>query len=234
MVSVVIPTYNERENLQTLLPQLLYRFAASQTRAEVIVVDDTSPDGTAEIVQYYRRRFPHRLRLLSQPGKMGLGNAYRAGMKNALEHGADYVVQMDADGSHDHKDLARLLSPLAKKQADLVIGSRYVSGGDVQNWSLRRRLMSRGGAAYARTILQSRIRDITSGFRGWDRELLGKTLFTTTRSDGYAFQIEMARRAELAGGRIVELPITFTERRDGVSKLSREIVREAAVTPWKI
>ena len=171
---------------------------------------------------------------MEEPAKLGLGSAYRNGFFEAIKRGSKHVVQMDADGSHDHSDIPRLVEPIRKGEADLVIGSRYTRGGKIENWSKRRRLISKGGSLYARTILNSPIRDITGGFRAWNAETLARTAFPTTLSDGYAFQIEMAQRAEKMSARIVELPITFVERREGVSKFSNKIFREAMVTPWKI
>ncbi len=232
MLTVVIPTYNERRNLQVLLPQLLHQLALWQERAEVLIVDDASPDGTQEVVHFFRRKFPHRLRLLARPAKKGLGSAYRDGFLDAIQHGAHEIVQMDADGSHDLEDIPRLLSPLRKGTADLSIGSRYVTGGSTENWPVQRRVLSRGAGYYVRAVLAIPVQDATAGFRAWTREGLVKTAFTVTRCEGYAFQVEMLKRALDAGVRTVELPITFRERTQGRSKLSGKVIREAVVAPW--
>lgn len=234
MLTIVIPTYNERYSLQVLLPQLLHLLAANRERGEVLVVDDASPDGTQEIVHYFRRSYPHRLRLIARPAKTGLGSAYREGFLEALRGGATEIVQMDADGSHDLYDIPRLLAPLRARTADLTIGSRYIAGGSTENWSARRRIMSRGAGLYVRSILGIPVKDVTAGYRAWTREALAKTAFPATRCEGYAFQVEMLKRALDAGVRTMELPITFRERSQGSSKLSGRIMREAVVAPWQM
>jgi dolichol-phosphate mannosyltransferase len=221
-VVVVMPTYNERENIE----QIARAVVARPCLPRLLVVDDGSPDATAEIVAKLAAEMPDQVSLLVREGKTGLGRAYAAGFAVAL---ADFkpavVVQMDADGSHDPADIDRLVAAL--DEADLVIGSRYIRGGRTVGWSRGRELLSRGGNLYTRVILGTPLRDLTGGFRAWSAELLGKLDAATTASDGYAFQIEMMARARAAGARIVELPITFRERVAGTSKMSTKIAIEA-------
>lgn len=219
---VVMPTYNERDNIERLARSVLEQ----PCQPHLLVVDDGSPDGTAEIVTLLAAEHPGRLSLLSREAKTGLGRAYAAGFAVALaDHAPDAVVQMDADGSHDPADIDRLVDELAG--ADLVIGSRYIPDGDVIGWSKHRELLSRAGNAYARMVLGSPFRDLTGGFKAWRGELLAKLDAATTASDGYAFQIEMTMRAEAIGARIVEVPIVFRERVAGTSKMSGRIAFEA-------
>ena len=225
---VITPTYNERESITEVVHRL---FDATGERADLLVIDDGSPDGTADIVQ---RLASHdsRIHLEQRPGKLGLGTAYVAGFKWAIERGYDAVVEMDADLSHNPADVPRLLDALA--DADLVIGSRYVPGGGVSNWGRGRRLLSAAGNLYARMWLGFRIKDSTAGFRAYRTAALASLDLDTVRSEGYAFQIEMTRRFHKAALRIREVPITFTERATGSSKMSRRIAVEAlkAVTKW--
>jgi len=220
---VIVPTWNEAASIGEVVERL---FAAAGDGVELLVVDDASPDGTAELV---RALVPTRpgLHLLARPAKLGLGTAYRAGFRWALERGFWAVVEMDGDASHDPADVPRLLEAL--RNADLVIGSRYVPEGRISNWGRRRRLLSRAGNLYARLCLNHAIGDWTSGFRAYRATLLAGIDLATVRSEGYAFQIEMARRAQRAGGRVAEIPITFTERTSGRSKMSSAIVLEALV-----
>jgi dolichol-phosphate mannosyltransferase len=221
-VVVVMPTYNERDNIEAIAGDVLARPCAPH----LLVVDDSSPDGTGELVEKLQAEHPDRMSLLTREGKSGLGRAYAAGFAHALrELSPTIVVQMDADGSHLPIDIDRLVAATA--DADLVIGSRYVPGGAVSGWSLHRQALSRAGNIYARAILGSPVRDLTGGFKAWRAELLGRLDAATTSSDGYAFQIEMTTRAGAAGARVVEVPIVFHERIAGSSKMSTRIAVEA-------
>ena len=227
---VITPTYNERESITELVGRL---FDAAGDRVDLLVIDDGSPDGTAELVKELQAT-DDRVHLEQRPGKQGLGTAYVKGFKWAIERGYDSVVEMDADLSHDPADVPRLLDAL--DDADLVIGSRYVPGGGVSNWGRGRRLLSSAGNVYARLWLGYRVKDSTAGFRAYRTTALATQNLDTIRSEGYGFQIEMTRRFHRAGLRIREVPITFTERALGHSKMSRRIVVEAllAVTRWGI
>jgi dolichol-phosphate mannosyltransferase len=221
-VVVVLPTYNERENIERVARDILAR----PVRPRLLVVDDGSPDGTAEIVTQLGEEFPGRVTLLSRTVKSGLGRAYGAGFEAALaDPTTDVVVQMDADGSHDPADIDRLVAAL--DDADLALGSRYVAGGSVKGWSKSREVLSRGGNIYARLMLRTPLRDLTGGFKAWRAGLLTTLDAASTASDGYAFQIEMTMRAARTGARIVEVPITFAERVAGTSKMSSRIAIEA-------
>jgi dolichol-phosphate mannosyltransferase len=219
---IVIPTYNERPNLTALLPIVL-----EEPRFHVLVVDDNSPDGTAELVQETALRYPSRLHLLSRPAKLGLGTAYLAGFRWALDRDYDLVCEMDADFSHDPRTLPRLVN--ASATADLVLGSRYVVGGGTANWSVLRQVISRTGSLYARSILGLPYQDLTGGFKCFRRRVLETIDLDSVHSTGYAFQIELTYRAHRAGFRIAEVPIVFEERRAGSSKMSPGIVGEALV-----
>jgi dolichol-phosphate mannosyltransferase len=221
-VVVVMPTYNERDNIEGIAREVLAR----PCTPHLLVVDDGSPDGTGEIVGKMAADLPDRVSLLSREGKSGLGRAYAAGFAQALTYpDATAIVQMDADGSHRPADIDRLVDGLA--DADLVIGSRYVSGGSVIGWSAHRQVISRAGNTYARAILKSPLRDLTGGFKAWRAELLNRLDPAATASDGYAFQIEMTMQARGAGARIIELPIVFQDRVAGSSKMSTRIAIEA-------
>jgi dolichol-phosphate mannosyltransferase len=219
---VVLPTYNERPTVEAHVRAVLARPIAP----DVLVVDDSSPDRTADVVEQLRPEYGDRLSLLSRPAKQGLAKAYAAGFTQALaDEKYDRIVQMDVDGSHDPADVDRLVGAL--DDADLALGSRYVSGGDVSGWTRSREWLSRGGNAYARMLLASPIRDLTGGFKAWRADLLRRLDPASTRNDGYAFQIEMTIRAARAGARIVELPIVFRDRELGESKMSGRIAVEA-------
>jgi len=218
-VIVVTPTYNERENIA----QLHARLRAVAPEVEILVIDDGSPDGTAELVDELAAR-DGGISVHRRDGKQGLASAYVLGFELALERGADRIVQMDADLSHAPEDVPRLLSV----EADVVIGSRYVQGGGTVNWPLHRRLLSRCGSFYSRTCLGLPFRDLTGGFKAWRRHMLSSVLSRPVESDGYAFQVELTWRAWRAGGSIQEVPIIFTERVAGVSKIDRGIAVEAA------
>jgi dolichol-phosphate mannosyltransferase len=224
---VVVPTYNEADNIAQLLPQIL-----AYPRFRALVVDDASPDGTGVQVAALSRDEP-RIGLLSRAGKLGLGSAYIAGFRRALAEGAEYIFEMDADFSHDPRYLPALLDA-AEQGSDLVIGSRYVSGGGTTDWGLVRRLISRGGNIYAGLILGLPVADSTGGFRCYKRQVLETIDLGAVRSNGYAFQIEMAYRVLRAGFTIGEVPIIFPDRRVGQSKMSRRIVIEALINVWRL
>jgi dolichol-phosphate mannosyltransferase len=226
---VVIPTYNEA----TSVVEVLDRVLAADPRVDVLVVDDNSPDGTAKLVEARADGEP-RIQLLERAEKEGLGAAYRAGFAWGLERGYDALVEMDADLSHPPERLPVLLDRL--ESADLVIGSRYVPGGRTVNWSRLREAISRGGNAYVRLALRVPVHDATAGYRAYRREVLEALPVEAVQSNGYCFQVEMAHRAWQEGFRVVEVPITFTERATGESKMSRQIVAEALwrVTLWAL
>ena len=222
---VVLPTYDERENLPQIVPAIL----AASPILDVLVVDDNSPDGTGSAADALAAR-ESRVRVLHRPRKEGLGRAYLAGFAQALDLGYGRILEMDADFSHDPARLPVLLAT----DADLVLGSRYVPGGGTVNWGLGRRILSRGGSLYARAILGVPIRDLTGGFKCFRREVLESLDLGSVRTSGYAFQIELTYRAIRRGFRVVEVPITFVDRRVGQSKMSRAIVAEALWKVWKI
>lgn len=223
---VVIPTYNECDTISGIVEQVLAR----PVQPDVLVVDDGSPDGTAELVRKAAAAAPGRVDLLERAGKDGLGRAYADGFAHALDGGYDVIVQMDADGSHAPYDVDRLVEATA--EADLVIGSRYVEGGSSAGLTGGRAILSRGGNTYARMLLHVGVNDLTGGFKAWRRDLLAELLAQkASASDGYGFQIEMTLRAARHGARIREIPITFYERRAGTSKMNWRIAREAV---WKV
>jgi dolichol-phosphate mannosyltransferase len=225
---VVLPTYDEIENLPDIAPAIL----ASLPGCTLLVVDDNSPDGTGDLADRMAAENP-RIRVLHRPGKQGLGKAYVAGYKHALSAGAGRVVQMDADWSHDPKYLPsmfdRLGAPGTPGTADLVIGSRYVKGGGVRNWGILRKVISRGGSLFARTVLRLRQNDLTGGFKAWRSETIDAVPLDRLHSGGYVFQIETTFLAARRGARIVEIPIVFVDRRLGASKMSRRIIVEALI-----
>jgi dolichol-phosphate mannosyltransferase len=221
-VWVVLPTYNERDNIEPVAAAIL----AALPEASLLVVDDGSPDGTGELADTLAAREP-RVSVLHRPAKEGLGVAYRDGFRWVLERpGTRAVVQMDADFSHDPAVLPRMLAPLMGT-ADLVLGTRYMAGGDTVGWPLRRRLLSRGGTLFARTVLLLPYRDLTGGFKAWRAELLDAIRLRETSGSGYGFQIETTWWAHRRGARIVQVPIVFRERVAGSSKMHGAIVREA-------
>jgi dolichol-phosphate mannosyltransferase len=222
---VVIPTYNERENVPTLVPEVL----AQDPEIEVLIVDDNSPDGTGALVTEMGAREP-RVHLLARPGRQGLGPAYKDGFRWALDAGADLVVQMDADFSHNPAMLPRFFAEAA--DCDLVLGSRYVQGITVVNWPIERLLLSYFGNAYVRGVLGLRVRDATGGFKCWRRAALEAIDLEDVRSNGYAFQIEMTYRASQRGLRIREIPILFADRTQGESKMTKRISLEALWIVW--
>jgi dolichol-phosphate mannosyltransferase len=225
---LVLPTYNEAENIEAFVRAVLPKLAESAPEYHVLIVDDSSPDGTGEIADRLAAELP-QVEVLHRPLKQGLGRAYLAGFSHALAGGADFVLEMDSDFSHDPDDLPRLLA--AAQHADLVLGSRYVSGGGVTDWGLTRRLISRGGSTYARHVLGIPVRDLTGGFKCFRREVLERVDLECIHADGYGFQIELTYRAIKAGFRVVEVPILFRDRRAGVSKMSARIAVEAV---WKV
>ena len=224
---VIVPTYNERENLPQLVPAIL----GQGEQFHLLVVDDNSPDGTGKIADEFAAADP-RVNVLHRDGKRGLGTAYVAGFKWALERGYDYVFEMDADFSHDPNDLPRLLE--GAKRGDCAVGSRWVPGGGTENWSLLRKFISRGGSVYAKMILGVPVNDLTSGFKCFSAYVLRSLDLDAIRSNGYGFQVEVNYRCHRLGYRIVEVPIMFVDRRVGKSKMSAWIVVEAARVVWKL
>lgn len=223
----IVPTYNERHNLAALVSQLV-----RIPDLRVLVVDDGSPDGTGAEADRLAASHAGRVSVIHRTGPRGLGRSYIEGMQAAIEMNATHVCQMDADFSHDPMDVPRLLDACA--DADLAIGSRYVPGGRVRNWPRRRLALSAFANWYVRAITGISVRDVTSGFRCWRRELLAQLPLARIVSDGYAFQVEMAWEARACGARIVEVPITFVERREGASKMSGRVIAESAVLPWRL
>jgi dolichol-phosphate mannosyltransferase len=224
---VVLPTYDEHDNLPKIVPQIL----AAAPEVDVLVVDDASPDGTGEIADDLARA-SGRVNVLHRPHKDGLGPAYLAGFAHALAAGYGRILEMDADCSHEPSALPMLLG--ASREADLVLGSRYVRGGATVHWGLGRRLLSRAGSLYACLVLRVPVKDLTGGFKCFRREVLESIDLGTVTSTGYAFQIELTYRALRRGFRVVEVPITFADRRVGKSKMSRAIVFEALWKVWAI
>ena len=225
---LILPTYNEAENIDPLVRAVLPQLEAAGVPHTVLIVDDSSPDGTGEIADRLAAEL-EPVRVLHRPQKEGLGRAYLSGFGVALDEGADLVLEMDSDFSHDPADLPRLIG--AAREADLVLGSRYVPGGGVEDWGLIRRTLSRGGSCYARSVLRVPVRDLTGGFKCFRREVLEALALHDVHADGYGFQIELTYRAIQAGFRVVELPITFRERRVGSSKMTARIAVEAV---WKV
>ena len=219
---VVLPTYEEAENLPGIAAAILQILPA----ATLLVVDDSSPDGTGELADRLASEEP-RIRVRHRAGKEGLGKAYLDGFRVALDGGATSLIQMDADWSHDPAVLPSLLEPIAADRADMVIGSRYVRGGRVLDWGIGRRLISRLGSLFARVVLGLRAHDLTGGFKAWRATTLEAIPFDGVHAGGYVFQIEMTHRASRAGARVAEVPITFRDRRVGRSKMSRRIILEA-------
>ena len=223
-LAICLPTYNERENLEAIVRALADVLARAGLDGRVLVVDDASPDGTGEIADRLAAEHDF-VGVLHRERKEGLGPAYLAGFHRVLAEGAELVMEMDADFSHDPNDVPRLVR--AAEAADLVVGSRYVAGGGVRNWGAVRRTVSRGGCLYAQAILGLGVRDSTAGFKVFRREVLETIDLDAIRSKGYAFQIETVYRAVRAGFRVTEVPITFADRETGSSKMSRRIVLEA-------
>ena len=222
---LVLPTFNEAENIEAFVAAVREKLPPP---AQVLIVDDNSPDGTGKIADRLAERYDN-VSVLHRPGKEGLGPAYLAGFRNVLAAGAGLVIEMDSDFSHDPAYLPRLLE--AAKRADLVIGSRYVPGGGVTEWSVLRRAISRGGSAYARLVLGVGVHDLTGGFKCFRREVLEAIDLDTIQARGYAFQVEMTYRAIQLGFKVIEVPIVFRDRQVGSSKMDRSIVAEAV---WRV
>lgn len=226
---VIIPTYNEKENIGSIIRKVF----SLEGRFHVLVVDDGSPDGTAGIVKALQQEFPQQLHIAERSGKQGLGTAYIFGFKWALQHGYEYIFEMDADFSHNPEDLLRLYETCRDK-ADVAVGSRYTSGGKIRNWPFNRVLISYGASVYVRLITWMPVKDCTAGFVCYRKKVLEKIPLDKVRFIGYAFQIEMKYRAWKLGFRIREVPITFVDRKEGVSKMSKGIVKEAIFGVWKM
>ena len=220
---VIIPTYNEKENIEAIVREVF----SLEGDYHILVIDDGSPDGTAGIVKGLQAEFPERLHLLQREGKLGLGTAYLMGFKWCLERGYDYIFEMDADFSHDPKDLQRLYAACAEEGADLAIGSRYCNGVSVVNWPISRIVMSYYASVYVRRVLRMRIFDTTAGFKCYSRKVLETIDLDAVRMKGYGFQIEMKYSAFRLGFKLKEVPIIFINRRLGTSKMSGGIFSEA-------
>ena len=224
---VVVPTYNERDNIEKLIDQVL----AQDPAVQILIVDDNSPDGTGLIVDQIAA-VNNRVKVLHRSGKQGLGSAYREGFAVALQDQADYVVEMDADFSHDPKILPLFIEKM--READVVIGSRYLNGVSVVNWPIRRLILSYCASVYTRMVTGLKLRDCTSGFKCFKREVLEAIDLNSICSDGYSFQIEMHYRCHERGFSLAEVPIIFIDRHAGTSKMSKQIVREAVFMVWKL
>lgn len=228
---VIIPTYNEKENIEKIIPAIL----KLNLSLDILVVDDNSPDGTAAAVQRLKSKIPStksKISILLRKQKQGLGRAYLAGFKWALDKDYRVIIQMDADLSHHPKYLQTMLEEI--KDHDLVIGSRYVQGGGTRGWGWDRKILSRGGSLYAKIILGGKINDLTGGFKCWRGEFLRKIGLKKIKSNGYSFQIEMNWRAQQQGAEIKEIPIIFVDRDVGKSKMSKKIIWEAIWKVWQL
>jgi dolichol-phosphate mannosyltransferase len=225
---IVTPTYNERENL----PWFVTAVRRAAPDADIMIVDDASPDGTGEVADALARDDEH-VRVLHRPGKQGLGTAYVAAFLDGLDRGYDFFLEMDADLSHDPKYLPAFFDAL-EHGADVVIGSRNISGGSVEGWGVGRHLISKGGSLYSRTILGLGVRDLTSGYKAFSRRALEAVDLPELHSNGYSFQIETTYRAIRKGMKVVEVPIVFVDRRAGQSKMSRRIFAEAIAVVWRL
>lgn len=225
---VIIPTYNELDNIKNLIPEL---FSLNLSDLHILVVDDNSPDGTGDYIASIADSEP-RINVLKRPAKMGLGTAYVAGFKYAIEHKFDFIFEMDADFSHDPKEIPNFIKKM--KDADLVIGSRYITGVNVINWPMRRLLLSYFANIYTRVITGMPVKDATGGFKCFKREVLESINLDNIKSNGYAFQIEMNFKAFRKGYKIAEIPIIFVDRQSGKSKMSKKIVREAIYRVWAL
>lgn len=225
---VIIPTFNESENIKRLIPDLIKK---TNSEVDLLIVDDNSPDGTSDIVREFQKEHPN-IFLMTRPGKSGLGTAYVEGFQFALKNGYDYILQMDADYSHDPKEIKNFLKHI--KNCDLVIGSRYKDGVRVLNWPLSRLFLSVFANLYTRIITGMPIYDATGGYKCFRREVLEAIDLTKIKSNGYAFQIEMNFKAYIKRFRICEIPIVFTDRKEGSSKMSKKIIFEAAWMVWKL
>lgn len=224
---IIIPTYNELENIRKMIPDVLGRY----DEVDILVVDDNSPDGTGVFVEQLTRE-SDRVKLIKRAGKMGLGTAYIEGFKYAIQNSYDYIFEMDADFSHDPKEIRTFLDAI--KNCDLVLGSRYKTGVNVINWPMRRLMLSYFANGYTRFVTGLPVRDATGGFKCFRRKVLESIDLDSIKSNGYAFQIEMTFKAYKKGFKIVEIPIIFTDRFHGTSKMSKKIVREAVLMVWKL
>jgi dolichol-phosphate mannosyltransferase len=224
---IIIPTYNELENLPRLLPEVL----SKEEGIHILIVDDNSPDGTAAFVENEMKN-NNRIHLIERPSKQGLGTAYITGFKFAIQNGYDFIFEMDADFSHDPKEIPRFLDEI--KSADVILGSRYINGVNVINWPMRRLLLSWFANIYTRVITGMPLHDATGGFKCFRREVLEAIDLDRVTSNGYAFQIEMSFKAWKKGFKVKEIPIIFVDRVKGKSKMSKKIVREAVIMVWKL
>ena len=224
---VIVPTFNERDNLPLLTSALM-----EYPEVSMLVVDDDSPDGTGALADELALRYPGRIDVMHRTARPGLGRSYVDGIRAVLDRPVDVICQMDSDLSHDPRHLRDLIA--ASEHADVVIGSRYIPGGAIVNWPLRRRLLSRFANSYIRLVTRLSARDCTSGYRCWRREALASIPLEQTASEGYSFLVEMIFAASAAGLRFAEVPITFVERRQGESKLSKAVLLESAITPWRL
>jgi dolichol-phosphate mannosyltransferase len=224
---VIVPTYNERENLPVLTGQLM-----AYPNVSLLIVDDSSPDGTGAVAEALAREHQGRIEVMHRTENRGLGRSYVDGILAAIDRPVDVICQMDADLSHDPRHLPALIA--ATERADVVIGSRYVPGGEIVNWPKRRQLLSRFANSYIRLVTRLRMRDCTSGYRCWRREALARVPVAELTSDGYSFLVEMLFAAAAAHLRFTEVPITFVERRLGTSKLTNAVLVESALTPWRL
>ena len=227
---VLIPTYNEAANILIVLESVL----ALPEKLSIIVIDDNSSDGTADLVKGLMEDHQERITLIEREGKLGLGTAYLTGFKKALELNFDYICEMDADLSHNPDDLPQLIAPIRAGEADLAVGSRYINGVRVMNWPLSRLILSYGAGIYTRAITRLPIHDVTAGFKCYHRRVLEALDLTRVKSNGYSFQVEMKYKAWRKGFRLVEIPIIFTERTEGQSKMSKKIVVEAMFKVWEL
>ncbi len=220
---IIIPTYNEKENIE----RMIWTLRGLDGDYHILVIDDGSPDGTAAIVKGLQQEFPEQLHLIERSGKLGLGTAYLTGFRWSLEHGYDYIFEMDADFSHKPADVPRLYAACAEGGADLAIGSRYCNGISVINWPIGRVIMSYYASAYVRTVLRMKVYDTTAGFKCYSRKVLETIDFDRIKMRGYGFQIEMKYNAYKLGFKLVEVPIIFEDRKEGTSKMSSGIFGEA-------
>jgi dolichol-phosphate mannosyltransferase len=227
---VIIPTFNEIENIEKIIRKVF----SLKEEFHILIIDDGSPDGTAVAVSTLQKEYPHQLFLIERNGKQGLGTAYIEGFKWGLAQQYDYLFEMDADFSHNPEDLIRLYQTCHDEGADMSVGSRYVKGGRVENWPLNRILISYGASVYVRLITWMHVKDCTAGFVCYKRKVLESLQLDSIRFIGYAFQIEMKYRTWKAGFKIKEIPITFIDRQEGHSKMSKGIIKEAILGVWKM
>ncbi len=227
---VLIPTYNEAANILLVIQAVL----GLDEDIAMLVIDDGSSDGTAELVHDMRSKYPDKIDILERESKLGLGTAYLAGFRYALENNFDFVCEMDADFSHNPTDLPQLIAPVKNDTADLAVGSRYINGVRVMNWPLSRLILSYGAGIYTRAITRLPVHDVTAGFKCYHRRVLEAIDLHRVKSNGYSFQIEMKYRAWRKGYRLTEVPIVFTERTEGQSKMSKKIVWEAMHKVWEL